>query len=274
MASLEGWNFTIKLCPRRGRQIAALRPRCHALFAPPAALSILHRRCACYWPRRNHVVIMMKLVVWSMLLGAALFSARADLTIVQKVEGSGEPREMTMKLKGDKMRVEMTPQLTTIVDAKTGEMINLMNDQKAVLRMSGEKVKAAMEMANQFMEKDGKKATGEKPKLVATGKKETVNGYETEQYTFDSPQFKSTYWIALKYPDGPAILKQLQAINPAIWRTSNNQMPDYREFPGLPVKTVVNNSGNNVTSTLITVKQDPLPESVLAGPKEYPGLKL
>ena len=216
----------------------------------------------------------MKLVVLALFFSAMLLSARADLTVVQKVEGAGANSEMTMKIKGDKMRIDVNPQVTTIIDAKSGEMINLLNDQKAVMRMSGEKVKAAMEMARQFNTKNGKKDAGEKPKFVVTGKKETVNGYETELYTYETPNFKATYWIAPKYPDGAAILKQLQTINPDIWKTSNTQMPDYREFPGLPIKTVISVSGNQITTTLTAVKQDPLSDADFAVPKDYQEIKL
>jgi hypothetical protein len=217
----------------------------------------------------------MKLVGLALLFSAALFSARADLTIAQKVEGVGANSEMTMKLKGDKMRIDVNPpKITTIIDAKTGEMINLISDQKTVIRMSGEKVRAAMEMARQFNSKNGKKETNEKPKLTATGKKETINGYEAEQYTYETPDFKATYWIAPKYPDGAAILKQLQAINPDVWKTSNSQMPDYREFPGLPIRTVLSMSGNQITTTLTSVKQDPLSDADFTVPKDYQEMKL
>jgi uncharacterized protein DUF4412 len=217
----------------------------------------------------------MRLVGFSFLfLFSASLPLRADLTIVQKVEGGGANNEMTMKLKGDKMRIEISPQLTTIIDAKTGEMINLMNDQKKVMRMSGEKVKAAMEMARQFSDKNGKKAADEKPKLASTGKKETINGFETEQYTYETPEFKAAYWIAPKYPNGAAILKQLQSIKPDVWKTSHTQMPDYRDFPGLPIKTVLSMAGNQITTTLIAVKEDPLSDAEFTVPKDYQEMKL
>jgi Domain of unknown function (DUF4412) len=206
-------------------------------------------------------------------LNLALSCARADLTVVQKVEGAGPSNEMTMKLKGDKMRIEISPKLTTIIDAKTGDMINLMGDQKTVVRMSGDKVKAAMQMAAQFSDKNGKKPT-EKPKLVSTGKKEILNGQETEQYTYETPEFKATYWIAPNYPNGAGILKQLQALNPDVWKISNAQMPDYREFPGLPIKTVLSMRGNQITTMLVSVKEDPLSDTEFSIPKEYQEMKL
>src|ERR1700704_446306 len=115
----------------------------------------------------------MKLVSLSvLLLGICLpLSASADLVIVQKVEGAGPVAGMTIKIKGDKARIDATPQMSTIIDGKTGEMINLMNDQKAAVRVSAEKMKAAAEMVSKFTDKNKNKSV-EKPKLTATGKKE------------------------------------------------------------------------------------------------------
>jgi hypothetical protein len=78
----------------------------------------------------------MKIAAYSMVLTIFfLLSARADLTIVQKVERAGSATNMTIKVKGDKVRIEASPQVTTILDAKTGEVTNLMNDQKTVVRI-------------------------------------------------------------------------------------------------------------------------------------------
>jgi hypothetical protein len=224
----------------------------------------------------------MKLFGLSLLVGACLlFSARADLTIMQKVDGLGGAGEMTMKIKGDKMRIEVSPQITTIFDGKTGELTNLMNDQKTVVRISADKMKAAAEMIEKF---SAKKESAEKANLVPTGKKETINGYETEQYAYDGRNFKATYWIALNYPDGPAILKQLQAIKSEAWNATNTKMPDYRDFPGLPIRThmtitqqhqgnvsngTASGSGTEITTTLISIKQDPLSDAEFAVPKDY-----
>lgn len=224
----------------------------------------------------------MKLFGLSLLVGACLlFPARADLTIMQKVDGLGGAGEMTMKIKGDKMRIEVSPQITTIFDGKTGELTNLMNDQKTVVRISADKMKAAAEMIEKF---NSKKESAEKAKLVPTGKKETINGYETEQYAYDGPNFKATYWIALNYPDGAAILQQLQAIKSEAWNATNTTMPDYRDFPGLPIRThmtmtkqhqgtvsnrAASGSGTEITTTLISIKQDPLSDAEFTVPKDY-----
>src|SRR5438309_11261311 len=120
----------------------------------------------------------MKAFAFSFSLFAALcLSARADFTIIQKVEGKGQAHEITMKVKGDKIRMEATPQMTMIVDGRTGDTITLMNAQKRVVRISGDKAKAIAEMAAKYS-----RGNTEEPKLVATGKKMTVNRYEADDY--------------------------------------------------------------------------------------------
>jgi hypothetical protein len=214
----------------------------------------------------------MKLAAFAFTFGICLIlSARADVTLVQKVEGTGQGNEITIKIKGDKARIDASPKLTTVIDSKTGEIVNLMNDRKAVMRISAEKMKAAAEMIGKFNANSGPAAKG---KLTSTGKKETVAGYETEEYVYESSNFKANYWIAPNYPDGAAILKQLQSLNSDAWQTSNLRLPDYRDFPGLPIKTVVSSGGSAVTTTLVSVKQDPIDDAEFSIPKDFKEIKV
>jgi Domain of unknown function (DUF4412) len=199
-------------------------------------------------------------------------NARADLTIVQKVEGAGPVADMTIKIKGDKARIDATPQISTIIDGTTGEMINLMNDQKTAVRVSAEKMKAASEMISKFTDK-GKKKSAEKSKLAATGKKETVNGYEADEYVYEAPDLKATYWIAPKYPDGVAILKEMQSLKSESWASNVAKMPDYRDFPGLPIKTVISVGNNQITSTVTAIKKDPVNDAEFTIPKDFREIK-
>ncbi|MFN2540671.1 MAG: DUF4412 domain-containing protein [Chthoniobacterales bacterium] len=173
---------------------------------------------------------------------------------------------MTVKIKGDKARIDGSPNVTTIIDGRTGEMTNLMNDRKTVVRISAEKMKAAAEMIGKFNTKD---APAAKAKLTPTGKKEMIGAYETEQYVCETPNFKATYWLAPNYPDGTAILKQLQSLNPQMWQTNNLGLPDYRDFPALPIKTTMSMSDNEVTTTVVSVNQAPLNETEFAVPKDF-----
>jgi nitrogen regulatory protein PII len=229
----------------------------------------------------------MKTAAYSMVLAISfLLNAQADLTIVQKVEGVGAATDMTIKIKGDKARIEAAPQITTIVDGKTGEVINLMNKEKTVVRISPDKVKAVTDMMKKF---NPTKEGAEKAKLIPTGQKETVNGYETEQYTYDGPEFKATYWIASNYPDGAAILAQLQSINSDFWNAANTKMPDYRDFPGLPIRTrmVITKQAQadksspsssrhaaEITTTIASVNRDPISDAEFAVPSDFKETKL
>jgi Domain of unknown function (DUF4412) len=199
-------------------------------------------------------------------------TARGDLTIVQKVEGSGSVKQITTKLKGDKARVEVSPEVTTIIDNKSGEMLNLMNAKRKFLRISADKSKAIAELASKYA--GDSSSAAEKSKLTSTGKKEMINGYETEEYVRESPSVKESYWIALKYPDSAAIVKQLQAIIPAAWNDIAKGMLDFRDFPGLPLRTIVKTGGREITSTITSIKQDPLSEVEFSVPKDFQELSV
>jgi hypothetical protein len=217
----------------------------------------------------------MKASLLSLTLVAGLcISARADFTIVQKVEGrktegKGSANEITLKLKGDKVRMEASPQMTVIVDGRNGDTITLMNAQKKFLRISGDKAKAIAELATKY-----RGLTTEKPKLTATGKKMTINGYETEEYVGETKSFKASYWIAPSLPDSAEIMKQLQAVIPAAWNDLAKGMMDYRDLPGFPLRTQIKTDDGEITSTVTAIKQDALSEAEFVVPPDFQELKI
>src|SRR6267143_1273081 len=191
----------------------------------------------------------MKPAFYSLLLTAfAVLTVRAYLTIVysttvepashgQKPQATptavATATNMTIKVKGDRARIDASPQVTAIFDGRTGELINLLNDQKTIVRISPDKMRAIADMLNRY---SSSKAGSDKPRLTATGQREMINGYDAEQYTYDGPDFKATYWIAPNYPHGAAVLAQLQSIKSELWDAANTKMPDFRDFPGLPIR--------------------------------------
>ena len=212
----------------------------------------------------------MKAFAGSLLLLVAIsLNARADFTIVQKVEGKGEAKEIILKIKGDKIRMEVSPQMTLIVEGRTGDMLTLMNAQKKIIRISGEKSKAIAEMSAKYSG-----TTNEKTKIVATGKKMTINGYEAEEYIAESTKFKAHYWIAPNFPNSVEIMKQFQTIIPAAWSEFAKGMMDYRELPGFPLRTQINLGDGEVTTTLVAVKTDALSEAEFVAPKDFTEMKM
>ena len=204
---------------------------------------------------------------------ALVVSARADLTIVQKIEGAGAMPDMTMKIKGEKIRIEATPEVTSIFDSKTGEMINIMKSQKMVMRMSAEQAKAAAAMAGGQLAGQGAKPA-EKVKITPTGRKEKIDGHDTEEYVAETPTYKASYWVAKNYPQGDAIMKQLQATSSETLNAGSMGMPDFRDFPGLPLRTTVSMGGQNFSTTITSVKMDPLPDSEFTVPQGYQEMKM
>ena len=244
----------------------------------------------------------MKTAFYSLLLTVfVILPVRADLTIVysttvqpasdnQKVEPTptavAAGSNMTIKVKGDKARIDVSPQVTAIFDGQTGELINLLNDQKTIVRVAPDKMRAIADMLNKF---NSNKAASDKPRLTATGQRETINGYETEQYTSEGPDFKATYWIARNYPNGAAVLAQLQSIKSELWDAANTKMPDFRDFPGLPIRMRMivgkeNPAGEHaasglghpieITSTVTGVSLDSVADGQFTVPANYKERKL
>ena len=202
---------------------------------------------------------------------ALLGPARADLTIVQKVDGTGNIQSITMKVKGDKARIEVSPQVTTIIDAKTGAITNLLNDQKIVMTIPGDKAKAMAEMAKSFVKQETPEQATPKP----TGKKETINGYETEEYVSDSPKFHASYWVATTYPDYAKILQQMSILQKGAFASITKGMPDYRALPGMPLRTQVKVPDQpEFTSTIESVSLAPLPDADFTVPAGYSEMKM
>src|SRR5881409_1124660 len=244
----------------------------------------------------------MKIIFYSLVLTAFIvLPVRADLTIVystmvQPASHAEKPQatptavaaatNMTIKVKGDKARIDASPQVTAIFDGRTGELINLLNDQQTIVRISPDKMRAIADMLNQF---SSNKAGSDKPRLTPTGQREMINGYDTEQYSYEGPDFKATYWIAPKYPNGGAVLAQLQSIKSEFWDAANTKMPDFRDFPGLPIRMrMIVGKGNQadahgasapdhpteITSTITGVSLDSIADSVFTVPSNFKETKL
>ena len=208
-------------------------------------------------------------LLYSLIAIGLIGSARGDLTIDQRVEAGSQKGDVTVKVKGDMERIDAPQQPVRIIDGKKGEMTDLMVDKKSFVRISADQMKAAAETISKF---NADKPAPEK-KLTPTGKKETINGYETEEYVYETPQFKASFWVAPKFPDAQSILKQMQAPISGAWKPSNLGMPDYTDFAGLPLKTVISVGSNQVVTTILSIKQDPLNAAEFEVPKDFQEVK-
>jgi hypothetical protein len=193
--------------------------------------------------------------------------ARADLTIVQSVESNTGTHKVNLKIKGEKARIdlEVAPNVSTIVDSKSGQVIRLLHDSKSLVRLDREKAK---KMADQLLK--GTDSSMEIATPKPTGKKEKINGYETEGYTAETSKYKATYWVAKTYPDFQTILNQMKLLQKSIFASVRKAMPEYYDFPGLPIRTKIKfRDQPEFTTTISSVSQAALPDSDFSAPADY-----
>src|SRR5215216_6136405 len=114
--------------------------------------------------------------IFAIFLLLSLPRADADLTIVQKTEGGLNAGQLTLRIKGDKARTDVAPQITMITELETGDTITLNHTAKVFIRIPGREAAKLRAMAADL--KPG--AAGEPPKLINTGRKEKIENLECE----------------------------------------------------------------------------------------------
>jgi hypothetical protein len=131
--------------------------------------------------------------------------------------------------------------------------------------------KAMAEMAKSFVKEEAPDQALPKP----TGQKETISGYETEEYVSDSPKYHATYWVAKSYPNYENILQQMSLLQRGAFASITKGMPDYHALPGLPLRTEIKVPGQGqITSTIESVSLSPLAASEFDVPANYSEEKL
>jgi len=190
---------------------------------------------------------------------------RADITIVQNVKQEGGQNgvdlNMTIKVKGQKARIDVNPEISTIVDLSSGDSLSLFHTRKAAMRLPGETIKA-MQAKVQQQQGDPKV---EPPK--ATGRKETINGFACEEYETTVDGRKVELWLTKDAPDAQKALSQLSALSGKADPIST--FIEKNQIAGFPVRTVVETPMGKVTTTVVTVKPGEIDETQFTVPSDY-----
>jgi hypothetical protein len=111
--------------------------------------------------------------------------------------------------------------------------------------------------------------------LKPTGKKETINGYETEEYTYDLNGVHNTVAVDKNF-------KNYQQLVTALYNVQNGPgMEAFRplalppdKFPGMPIRTTVEVMGQKVITTLDSVQETTLSDADFTIPDGYKELQL
>ena len=214
---------------------------------------------------------MKKIVILCLFI--SIIQARADMVITESVASVGQTQTMTLKIKGDKVRTDISEQLSTIMDTASGDLITIMHAQKSYMKISGSKSKELIEQMKKLQgQTDAADTPAEKPKLVDTGKSEKVNDYNAEIYTSQTPTMKITLWVTKDFPNYAAVSEQMKKLQADILGklgSAANGTPDISGLQGLPVKTQYEINGNTVTVTILSAKEQPVDDAEMTVPSGY-----
>ncbi len=206
----------------------------------------------------------MKPLLFAVALVLSLTATRADFVIEQKVDGLGQQSgSIVVKIKETKARAELSPQISYIIDGVSGDSITLMHAQKGFMKVSAEQGKALMER----MQKSAA-ATPSKP--VATGKKENVDQWAAEIFTWSNGSLSVKYWVAKDFPNAAAIQSAMdKARAGGLGAMNKSMLPANSEFPGMVVKTEMKMKEKTVTSTIVSVKEEVVDTKQFEIPADY-----
>lgn len=211
----------------------------------------------------------------SALAVTALFiaTASADWVIESKIESPQLNSSTTTKVKGDKLRVDIADSpagaMSSIVDTKSGESIQLMHGQKMAVKTSGAALKQAMDAAK---DKAGIK-DNTKAELKPTGQSEKVGEYDCDIYTWTDGTNTSKLWVAKNHPQATA-LKDFEKQMRGGFFGGMQMGPDTSKLPGPAIKTEATVQGTKITSTITSIKEQNIDAKEFDVPAGYQTMAL
>lgn len=207
------------------------------------------------------------------LLSLLTLAAHADMVIVQHVDGMGQKSDMSIKIKGSLVRTDLNPQVSTITDGDSGEVTTLMHQQKVYMKIPASQAQELMK--NMAAKTTPGSSPAAAPTLKPTGVKEKVNGYDTEKFTCEAAGMKMNYWIAKDFPNYTKVLAQLSRLqHGGLGAMAKGMSPDPASFGGMPVKTEIEMGAQKITSTLVSVKEEPVEAKEFEMPANYKAMPM
>ena len=216
----------------------------------------------------------MKSFLSTILIGFLVPSgAQADLTLTQQVHQEAPPQEMdmtmTMKMKAGRLRVDVGSQMSTIIDLKTQDTTSLMHEEKVVMTIPGSAVKGMQESGMASGLAAAAKAEPPKP----TGRKETISGYNCEEYETKSDGMLIQLWLTKDLPAAEKLMDEMEAMSstpdPMRGALKNS------EISGFPMRTVISPVGaGKTTITVVALTENAIPDSEFVVPKNYRAMEM
>ena len=195
-------------------------------------------------------------------------TASADWVIESNVESPKANGVLTIKVKGDKMRMDIPNErigaVTSIVDTKTGDTLQIVHAQKAAMKIDGEAMK---KMVANSRDKAGFK-DGDANEMKPTGETEKVGEYDCEIYTWSNGTISKKFWAAKNHPQA-AVLKDLEKRMRSGFLGGIQMGPDTTTLPGTVIKTETTSPAGNTRSTITSVKEQDLEAKDFEVPEGY-----
>jgi len=186
-------------------------------------------------------------------------SVLADLTLVNETEFNGLKSRTTMRIKGNKVRSDNDTTSSVIMNTATGEMTTLVHEQKMIIKTNTRELEALSAKTNESSKIPVNVST-----VTATGKMETVDGHECEIYLVKNLDTVVKMWVAKNYPGQEKIRTELKVLTRM--SSESTKQPD---VPGIALKTEFEQQGMKFTTTLVSIKSNPVNEAHFTIPAEY-----
>ena len=211
----------------------------------------------------------MKPIFIFLALVCAAAGARADLALQQQITTPNDNNVTMMKVKGSRVRLDwyagQPRAISIITDLKTGDTITLLHNQKMYVKASGPPAKQTKPAGNGATANPAPQP----PVPQATGKTEKVGDYNTEIYTWSNSRgITGTAWVAKNFPDYARIRTDLAVLDKSA-ADSNSLDPELSKLPGMVVKSQAAGSGQTITVTLVSAKEEPVDASLFQTPANY-----
>jgi len=187
------------------------------------------------------------------------------MVITEKVEVQARSMTMTVRIKGDKVRMDASPQMSTIVDTSTGDTTTILHASKSYMTLSKAQTDQLRKLKDQTTAAN---TPAGKPKLVDTGKAEKVGDYNSEIYTLDTPAAHFTFWATKDIPNYAAVKEQLRKFR-AVSHSGGASAPDTSGMDGIAAKTQIVTKGQTMAITILSAEEKPIEDSEMAPPSGY-----
>ena len=207
------------------------------------------------------IQVVACLVLWASV-------ANADYIVKQRLETDGQPQDVTIKIKEPKCRVDTGEQLSAIIDSTTGETTMLIHPDKVYMKVSPEQIKAQAEAMKNLLGSQTKDSGA--VELKPTGKKETLNGFETEEYKTTLNNVQITFMIAKTFQNYQTLVTTLYNVqsSPAMMAFRSMSIPP-EKYPGMPIRSEFEVAGKKIVTTLDSALEATLPGTDFTVPTDY-----